>query len=48
MFSRDEVVCKGYNNANKGEYSRRNVLSIVEDDLYYTGWMDCFEWLISK
>lgn len=42
MFSRDEVVCKGYNNANKGEYSRRNVLSIVEDE------MDCFEWLISK
>ena len=35
-------------NVNKGEYSRRNVLSIVEDDLYYTGWIDCFEWLISK
>ncbi len=43
--SKDEVIGKGFNNANGSEYNRRNVLRDTDDDLYYTGWMDCFDWL---
>lgn len=43
--SKDEAVGKGFNNANGSEYNRRNVLRDDDDDLYYTGWMDCFDWL---
>jgi hypothetical protein len=46
--SKDEVVGKGFNNANGSEYNRRNVLSDADDDLYYTGWMDCFDWLVGN
>ena len=43
--SKDEVIAKGCNNAKGSEYNRRNVLKDVDDDLYYTGWMDCYDWL---
>ena len=46
--SKDEAVCKGFNNANGSEYNRRNVLRDDDDDLYYTGWMDCFDWLVGN
>ena len=46
--SKDEVVSKGFNNANGSEYNRRNVLRDADDDLYYTGWMDCFDWLVGN
>ena len=46
--SKDEVVGKGFNNANGSEYNRRNVLRDADDDLYYTGWMDCFDWLVGN
>lgn len=46
--SKDKVVGKGFNNANGSEYNRRNVLKDADDDLYYTGWMDCFDWLIGN
>ena len=46
--SKDEVVGKGFNNANGSEYNRRNVLRDEDDDLYYTGWMDCFDWLVDN
>ena len=46
--SKDEVVGKGFNNANGSEYNRRNVLRDDDDDLYYTGWMDCFDWLVDN
>lgn len=45
---KDKAVNKGFNNANSSEYNRRNVLKDADDDLYYTGWMDCFDWLISN
>jgi hypothetical protein len=45
---KDEVVGKGFNNANGSEYNRRNVLRDSDDDLYYTGWMDCFDWLVGN
>jgi len=46
--SKDEAVSKGFNNANGSEYNRRNVLRDNDDDLYYTGWMDCFDWLVGN
>ena len=48
LSSKDEAVGKGFNNANGSEYNRRNVLRDADDDLYYTGWMDCFDWLVSN
>ena len=46
--SKDEVVGKGFNNANGSEYNRRKVLRDADDDLYYTGWMDCYDWLVGN
>ena len=46
--SKDDVVGKGFNNANGSGYNRRNVLRDADDDLYYTGWMDCFDWLVGN
>lgn len=43
--SKDYVIDKGFNNANGCEYTRRRVLRDADGDLYYTGWMDCFDWL---
>jgi hypothetical protein len=45
MPLKDEAINQGYNIANGCEYSRRNVLKNASNDLYYTGWMDCFEWI---
>ena len=36
------------NQANGSEYNKRNVLRDEDDDLYYTGWMDCFDWLVDN
>jgi len=46
--SKDEVVGKGFDKANGSEYNRRHVLRDADDDLYYTGWMDCFDWLVGN
>jgi len=43
--SKDVVMQKGFNKANSSEYDRRKVIKDADDDLYYTGWMDCFDWL---
>lgn len=46
--SKDEAVGKGFNIANANLYHRRRVLSNDEKDLYFTGWMECFEWISIK
>ena len=48
LSAKDEAVRVGYNNANRSEYDRRHVLKDYDDDLYYTGWMDCFDWIANR
>jgi hypothetical protein len=46
--SRDKAVNIGFDIAKSGEYNRRCSLKDTDDDLYYSGWMDCFDWLFGK
>ena len=43
--NKDEVISHAYDKANNSEYNRRRVIRDEDDDLYYTGWLDCFCWL---
>lgn len=43
--TKDEVINKGFNIANAHEYNCRRVLRETDNDVYYSGWMDCFDWI---
>ena len=43
---KDLVVAKGYDIANNADYNYRRVLKEPDHDIYYSGWMDCYDWLI--
>ena len=43
--NKDIVVNEGYNKAKNENWEARNVLRHKEQDNYYSGWMDCFEWI---
>ena len=42
---KDKVSSEGYKIANNAEYNYRRVLKDHEHDIYYSGWMDCFDWI---
>jgi hypothetical protein len=43
--TKDEVSAEGYRIANDAGYNYRRVLRDQDHDIYYSGWMDCFDWI---
>ncbi len=43
--TKDEVSAEGYRIANDAGYNYRRVLRDQDHDVYYSGWMDCFDWI---
>jgi hypothetical protein len=43
--SKDEAVNVGFRKASMGEYNYRKVIIDLDNDIYYSGWMDCYDWL---
>ena len=43
--TKDEVASKGYKIAGYDGYNYRRVLKDKENDIYYSGWMDCYDWI---
>lgn len=46
--TQDEAVSEGYKIARDTLYNHRNVLRYPLNDIYYSGWMDCFDWISKK
>lgn len=46
--SKDAVICEGYNKAKNEDYKNRNSLKHKSQDDYYSGWMDCYDFLNEK
>ena len=40
-----EVTSEGYRIAKDAGYNYRRVLKEHDHDIYYSGWMDCFDWI---
>lgn len=43
--NKDATICEGYNKAKMQDYKNRNVLRHKDQDDYYSGWMDCYDWI---
>jgi len=43
--TKDSVISEGFRIANNSDYDYRNVLRDQDNDIYYSGWMDCFDWI---
>jgi len=43
--SKDEAVNVGFRKATNADYNFRKVCKDLDHDLYYSGWMDCYDWL---
>ena len=43
--NKDATICEGYNKAKIQDYKNRNVLRHKDQDDYYSGWMDCYDWI---
>jgi len=43
--NKDATICEGYNKARMQDYKNRNVLRHKDQDDYYSGWMDCYDWI---
>lgn len=46
--AKDEVSAEGYKIANDAGYNYRRVLKDQYHDIYYSGWMDCFDWISKR
>ena len=43
--NKDATIWEGYNKAKMQDYQNRNVLRHKDQDDYYSGWMDCYDWI---
>jgi CRISPR/Cas system-associated protein Csm6 len=43
--SKDDAVNVGFRKAINADYNLRKVCKDSDEDLYYSGWMDCYDWL---
>jgi hypothetical protein len=43
--SKDEAVNVGFTKATVEGYNYRRVCREPDHDIYYSGWMDCYDWL---
>ena len=46
--SKDAMICEGYNKAKNEDYKNRNSLRHKSQDDYYSGWMDCYDFIANK
>lgn len=46
--SKDKAVDVGFTKAKNADYNYRKVLRNLDHDIYYSGWMDCFEWIVGN
>jgi len=46
--TKDEFVSKGWSIARSSQYLRRKSVQNKVDDIYYSGWMDCYDWMINN
>lgn len=46
--SKGEVVDRGYNKALVSDYNQRKVLRDYDNDIYFSGWMDCYDWIVGQ
>jgi len=46
--TKDKACKEGYRIANDAGYNYRRVLNDQDHDIYYSGWMDCFDWINSN
>ena len=42
---KDLVLNDGYNNAKMEDYTKRNMLRHKDKDLYFSGWMDSYDYI---
>lgn len=45
LKSKDEAVDVGFKKANGSNYNCRKVIRDLDSDIYYSGWMDCYDWM---
>jgi hypothetical protein len=43
--TKDDAVHVGFKKAISNDYKLRKVCKNTEHDLYYSGWMDCYNWI---
>ena len=43
--NKNAAICEGYNKASMQDYQNRNILGHKDKDNYYSGWMDCYDWI---
>ena len=43
--SKEDAVAEGYRIAKDAGYNYRRVLKAPDHDIYYSGWMDCYDWM---
>jgi hypothetical protein len=45
ILNKDEVVAFSYNKVFNDKFKLRNVFKKTNNDHYYSGFLDCFEWI---
>ena len=45
---RDEANNVGFKIAKNADYNYRRVLNDQDHDIYYSGWMDCYDWILKS
>ncbi len=43
--TKEDAVAEGYRIAKYAGYNYRRVLKEPDHDIYYSGWMDCHDWM---
>ena len=43
--TKEDAVAEGYRIAKDAGYNYRRVLKELDHDIYYSGWMDCHDWI---
>ena len=43
--TKEDAVAEGYRIAKDAGYNYRRVLKSLDQDIYYSGWMDCYDWM---
>jgi hypothetical protein len=46
--NKDRAVNVGFGKATETGYNYRRVCRDADHDLYYSGWMDCYDWMAEE
>ena len=47
-INKDQVVDAGFRKATIEGYNYRRVCREPDHDIYYSGWMDCYDWILNN